>query len=328
MKQELKHFQRLTEHEERVWCICWSKDGETLASCGSDQKVILWKKKSNISNEWAPFQIIENAHQRTIRRVDFSPNGKYIAVASFDSTASIWEEDENGVFKPYAVLEGHENELKSVSWDNAGLLLATCSRDKNVWIWEMEGDNEFECVSVCTGHTQDVKNVKWHPNRELLFSSSYDDTIKIWREEDDDWFCVSTLTEHNRTVWDIAFNNTGTKLISVSGDKKMVIWEIADPNFENVSVWKPIQILENCHEREIYSVDWSLNNIIVTGSGDDSICLWHMNNETQKFELLQRITKAHNNDVNSVSWNPKDPNLLASCGDDNIIYLWSLEKTE
>jgi len=223
------------------------------------------------------------------------------------------------VYKPYAVLEGHENELKCVSWDSAGLLLATCSRDKTVWIWEMEGDNEFECVSVCTGHTQDVKTVKWHPHKELLFSTSYDDTIKIWKEEEDDWYCFQTLTEHTRTVWDLAFNSSGTKMVSVSGDKKIIIWEL-----NNNSEWKILQTLENCHEREIYTVDWSYNNIIATGSGDDSIKLWKMNEETQKFELLQTILKAHNNDINCVSWNPTDPNLLISCGDDNTIKLWTL----
>jgi len=285
----------------------------------------LWKCKNG---EWSHSQIIENAHQRTVRRIQFSPDGKYLAVASFDSTCSIWEEDEAGVFRSAAVLEGHENEVKCVSWDNAGLLLASCSRDKSVWIWEMEGDNEFDCVSVCAGHTQDVKTVKWHPTKELLFSASYDDTIKIWREEEDDWYCVTTLSEHSKTVWDISFNSTGDKLVSVSGDKKLIIWEISDPTFENISEWRVYQTLENCHERDIYSVDWSTLNYIVTGAGDDSICLWGMNNETSKFELLFKITKAHSNDVNCVSWNPKDPKLLASCGDDNIICIWKLENRD
>jgi len=218
-----------------------------------------------------------------------------------------------------------KNEVKGVAWDSAGLLLASCSRDKTVWIWEMEGDNEFECVSVCTGHTQDVKTVKWHPTKELLFSASYDDSIKIWREEEDDWYCVTTLTEHSKTVWDIAFNQNGDKLASVSGDKKIIIWEISDPTFENVSEWRVYQNLENCHERDIYSVDWSSLNILATGGGDDSICLWTMNPITLKYELVYKYSKAHSNDVNCVAWNPKDPKLLVSCGDDNVINIWKIQ---
>jgi WD40 repeat protein len=318
---QLNLVQQLNDHDDRVWCLSWSVDGTKLASCSGDNKLIIWKQ---IDNKWSPFQIITNAHRRTVRRIHFSPDGKLLAVASFDAKCSVWEEDSDGVFKSISLLEGHENEVKCATWDNSGLLLATCSRDKNIWIWELEGDNEFECVSVCTGHTQDVKTVKWHPTRELLFSASYDDTIKVWKEEGDDWYCASTLTEHNKTVWDLCFNSDGTKLASVSGDKKLIIWS-NEPSGQSITTWNPSQIIENCHDRDIYTVDWSSNGTIATGGGDDNICLWKLNNETNQYQLLLKKIKAHNNDVNCVCWKPNDSTILASCGDDNIIKIWKLE---
>jgi cytosolic iron-sulfur protein assembly protein CIAO1 len=40
------------------------------------------------------------------------------------------------------------------------------------------------------------------------------------------------------------------------------------------------------------------------------------------WELAASKEEAHLQDVNHVAWNPTDPELLASCGDDCMIKLW------
>ena len=43
------------------------------------------------------------------------------------------------------------------------------------------------------------------------------------------------------------------------------------------------------------------------------------------FTLLCTVEQAHATDVNSVSWNPKQPGLLASCSDDGTVKVWKLK---
>ena len=93
---------------------------------------------------------IPTGHAKTVRAVAWSPSGKTLATASFDSNIGVWaqeedDEGEEGAFNPAAewecmsLLEGHETECKSVAYSPSGNLLASCSRDKTVWVWEGEG---------------------------------------------------------------------------------------------------------------------------------------------------------------------------------------------
>lgn len=48
--------------------------------------------------------VLEESHHRTIRSCEWSPDGKFLATASFDATTAIWEQ-EGGEFECVASLE-------------------------------------------------------------------------------------------------------------------------------------------------------------------------------------------------------------------------------
>lgn len=81
-----------------------------------------------------------------------------------------------------------------------------------------------------------------------------------------------------------------------------------------------MQNVASGHKRTIYSVAWSKNNIIATGSGDNSLRLFSFNND--QLQLIMNKEKAHDSDINSVTWNPVHSNIIASCGDDGKIKIW------
>ncbi|KAG9509416.1 putative cytosolic iron-sulfur protein assembly protein CIAO1 [Fragariocoptes setiger] len=316
----------LAGHTERVWALAWNDT--ILSSCGGDKSIRLWAKEGHT---WRCQSILADGHTRTVRSVAWSPCGKYLASASFDSTICIWEKDEqDGSWSSLVNLEGHDSEVKSVSWSHDGKFLASCSRDKTVWIWERVEENLFECSDVRSDHDQDVKRVLWHPTENILASASYDNTIKLYHNKDDgdSWDCTQTLKGHNSTVWAIDFNSNGDHLVSCSDDRTVRIWKLSD------GVWKCAITLQGYHTRAIYDVSWcKTTNYIATASADNSICIFGPESSAgnilsgeneEQYEVVRRIHRAHSSDVNSVKWCPAMPGTLASASDDCCIKVWNI----
>ncbi|KAI9122252.1 hypothetical protein K1719_006941 [Acacia pycnantha] len=339
---ELKEFQTLEGHSDRVWSLAWNPaTGHSgipyvFASCSGDKTVRIWEQ--NLSTGlWGCKAVLDKTHTTTVRSCVWSPSGKLLATASFDATSAIWE-NVGGDFECVSTLEGHENEVKSLSWNASGSLLATCGRDKSVWIWEVQPGNEFECVSVLQGHTQDVKMVQWHPTMDILFSCSYDNSIKVWADEgdSDDWQCIQTLGEsnngHTSTVWALSFNTSGDKMVTCSDDLTLKLWETDSTRMQSgneFAPWRHLCTLTGYHDRTIFSVHWSREGIVASGAADDCIRLFVENNESlvdggPLYKLLLKKEKAHNMDINSVQWSPGEKRLLASASDDGTIKVWEL----
>ncbi|XP_013397775.1 probable cytosolic iron-sulfur protein assembly protein CIAO1 homolog [Lingula anatina] len=324
----------LQGHLDRAWNVAWNPTGTLLASCGGDKAVRIWGKEGD---KWVCKTVLQDGHQRTIRSVAWSPCGNFLASCSFDATVCIWDKRQ-GDFECMATLEGHENEVKRVAWSASGHLMATCSRDKSVWIWEFDDDEEFECASVLSAHSQDVKFVTWHPHKDILASASYDDTIKFFKEEEDDWTCFDTLDSHDSTVWSLSFDKTGERLVSCSDDKTVKFWqEYLPDNPQGVATsgsdpkWKCVCTLSGYHSRTIYDVCWChQTGLVATACGDDAIRVFQEEPNSDKhqpsFNLAVTVNKAHSQDVNSISWNPKIPALLASCSDDGDVKIWQWEQ--
>ena len=87
--------------------------------------------------------------------------------------------------------------------------------------------------------------------------------------------------------------------------------------------WKCSATLSGHHTRAVYTVDWSQSGLLVTGGGDDTIRVWR--EEAGEWAGVACLEDCHDMDVNCVAWNPKHPNLLVSCSDDETIKMWHIE---
>lgn len=130
---ELELLSELPGHDDPAWRVAFNPQRNLLASCSTDRTVRLY---SYSGSEFQFLSSVPTGHKRTVRALAWSPSGSTFATASFDSTVSIWEE-EDGDWECVTTLEGHENEAKDVGWSAEGGLLASVSRDRSCWVWEL-----------------------------------------------------------------------------------------------------------------------------------------------------------------------------------------------
>mmetsp|Transcript_44325 Transcript_44325/g.32342 ORF Transcript_44325/g.32342 Transcript_44325/m.32342 type:complete len:144 (+) Transcript_44325:528-959(+) len=115
-----------------------------------------------------------------------------------------------------------------------------------------------------------------------------------------------------------------------------MLWQISETGYLNKGV------ISEHHKRTIYSVSWCKGevttpsgskkeiNLIASGGADNKIMCYEVNKESlmQKdsqcfsFNILSEKVDAHENDVNCVAFNPKNPLVLASCSDDGFVKIW------
>lgn len=69
-------------------------------------------------------------HSDTIVQVKFSYDGEYLALASMDSTVTVWQV--SSLDEPIAKLEGPSDEVLSIEWHPRGPVIAISAADMSV----------------------------------------------------------------------------------------------------------------------------------------------------------------------------------------------------
>ncbi|MEZ2319871.1 MAG: AAA-like domain-containing protein [Microcoleus sp.] len=257
-------------------------------------------------------------HSSSVRSIAFSPDGKTLASASFDSTIKLWNLE---IQKPIATLTGHSNLVNSVAFSFDGLTLASASDDNTIKLWNVQTQKP---IATLTGHSNLVNSVAFSPDGLTLASASSDNTIKLWDLQSQKpiatltkiWHLqsqksIATLTGHSNSVRSVAFSPDGLTLASASDDKTIKIWHLQSQ--------KLIASLTG-HSSKVYSVAFSPDSLtLASASGDKTIKLWHL----QSQKPIATLT-GHSSWVYSVAFSP-DGLTLASASFDKTIKLWHLQ---
>ncbi|XP_063936257.1 protein CIA1 [Daucus carota subsp. sativus] len=185
-KDELKEIQKLQGHAGMVFCIAWNPASGTngepalLASCGVDKTLRLWTQNPQTS-AFECSRTFEGAHAGTGRFFSWSPEGRFLAIPSYDGTTYIWDKNEDEVhdMEDLDLEEDDKEEVLSVSWDHSGCYLATCSRAA-VRIWETLLLPHCESDKA---HSSKGFSISFNATGDKMVTSREDLSIKVWGPE-------------------------------------------------------------------------------------------------------------------------------------------------
>jgi WD40 repeat protein len=288
---EIKEYDRLLGHSDRIYSIAVSPDGKLMATAATDNTVRLWRKNST---GWQPSKVLKHdgwVVDVAISSISPTPHAKggIIASASRDRTVKLW----NQAGKLLDTLP-HSQPVTSVAIKPNGQIV-TGSEDGTIKIWQ-----QGKAIKTLIGHTAAVEAITISPDHKII-SGSEDGTIKIWQQGK----AINTLTGHSSGVRAVAITADGTIIISGSRDKTLKIW---NSNGTEIATLKG-------HLAPIYDVAINpLNNQIVSASADKTLKIWDSNG-TEITTL-----KGHTNRVWDVAYTPDGD--IASASWDKTVRLW------
>lgn len=142
---------------------------ERLVSASDDFTIFLWEPLK------ATKPICRmTGHQKLVNHVLFSPDGRYVVLASFDNSVKLWD-GIKGTF--LGTFRGHVAPVYQTAWSLDSRLLVSCSKDTTLKVWDVKTRK----IKVdLPGHKDEVYAVDWSVDGTKVASGGKDKTVRIW----------------------------------------------------------------------------------------------------------------------------------------------------
>ena len=357
------------EHKDVVNTVVFSSTGHEVISGGEDQKIRIWhldqsKDKTRFlrghhfgissvafasrpngdeiiaSGSWdftvrlwrltrTKSQARIFTHDENVTSVAFSPDGHWLASASWDTKVGLFFNSGDNWLNTKSITrykyqekdqEIHTRKVNSVAFSPDSRLLASGSEDQTILIWNLPGsksldssqssaETSFKARIKLQGHSGGVSSVIFCPDGRWLLSGGWkgeqknDATVRLWNLDD-------ALDQHS-------FNVSNSRILWRHGTED-------DPH-------------------SVTSVTFSTDGKMLASCGDDGyIKLMRLNedislekiynNSDFSLESQVEVWKGHQDRVWAVAFLPvrteAGRNILASCSDDQTVKLWDLDQLD
>lgn len=327
----------LRGHQARISdgsALAFSPDGQRLVSGSYDDTARVWDVAAALSDaDSNASPRVLGGHRGLVLGVTFSPDGNFIATASYDKRVILWDTDSG---QPVRVLSGHQNAVFNLRFIAQGRQLVSASFDRSLRVWDVDSGvtlrilqgHEAGMLGLTTAHID---------GREQLFSAANDGTVRRW----DAALPQQGLWDMPESAISAALFPDGSGVAVGFSDGSLRGYALPErtanlTGFENLSGFTP-QLLwevEKAHNAKIKRLAFSPDGkLLASGDLDHTAKVWDMGklktgSPLRTASLTPRhVFDQHRDAVHAVAFSP-DGNTLATASYDGQIGLFSLNGSQ
>jgi WD40 repeat protein len=121
-------------HQNSVFTLRYTPDGETLLSGSRDARLKAWAVHGHYEKA---AEIV--AHLYAINHIEFSPDGKHFVTCSMDKSIKVWDASALKLLKVIdrARHAGHGTSVNKLLWTSHHNQLLSASDDRSISVWQI-----------------------------------------------------------------------------------------------------------------------------------------------------------------------------------------------
>ncbi len=161
----------LRGHDDSVFSVDFSNDGQLLASASFDKTVRIWNVPQLRLERVLP------GHSDFVYAVAFSPDAKYVVSCSKDRTVKLVETASGkGVF----TFGGMDQDIMAVAYSPDGKQIVSSGYETALYWWNPQTGDRIRAQG---GHGVAVNELRFSKDGSRLVSAASDGTLRIWNGE-------------------------------------------------------------------------------------------------------------------------------------------------
>jgi len=228
------------------------------------------------------WQYTKEDNDATFWKLEWSPDGEWIAATFFDNKCILLNASDGSVFRildltpPLTRCDGFApegtNPLRACAFSPDGRYLAVGGDDLVVVVFDTE---TWERVYELEGHTGSILCLDFSPDSQYLASGSGTDKVIPQNEGENKtriWDMgtgkeVLVLGGHRDGVLGVKWSHDGTRIATGSDDRTINVWGF--PSGEKL-------MSTSGHTSGVLDIDWTPDDrVLITGSRDYKIKIWN-----------------------------------------------------